>query len=50
MRTVKLNTGVVINFDDDDNMLGVYLKDETIPPVKNTNLRYYVNQIKTIIK
>ena len=49
MRTVKLNTGVVVTFDDKDNMISLttpYFKTE---PVKMTKLRYYVSIIKSII-
>lgn len=51
MRTVKLNTGVVVEFDDNDNMLNVespYHKNET--PTTTSVLRYLANQIKQIIK
>ena len=50
MRTVKLNTGVIITFDKFDNMISVkspYVKGD---PIEMTALRYYVNIIKEIIK
>ncbi|MCB0745531.1 MAG: hypothetical protein KDC67_16610 [Ignavibacteriae bacterium] len=49
MRTVKLNTGVVINFDDKDNMLKVtspYVKGK---PIKMSILQYMRLKIKAII-
>lgn len=50
MKTVKLNTGVVIELDDDGNQLSVispYVKET---PLKKTILRYYADVIKSIIK
>jgi hypothetical protein len=49
MKTIRLNTGVEIDLDDDGNMINVrspYIKTK---PFKTTVLRYYVNQIKKII-
>ena len=50
MRTINLNTGVVVHFDSNDNQIRVtspYVKEL---PYKMTILRYMVLQIKQIIK
>jgi hypothetical protein len=49
MRTVKLNTGVLITFDDKDNMLSVVSPYDGKNPFKMTILRYYIKQIKKLI-
>lgn len=50
MRTVKLKTGVEVTFDNKDNMINVYSPYSKSEPYKVTTLRYYVNQIKKMIK
>ena len=50
MRTVRLNTGIEVVFDDKDNMLSVsspYHLNE--PPQRKTVLRYLVSELKKII-
>ena len=50
MKTVKLNTGVVVTFDKEDNMLTVnspYHRNE--PPRKLSVLRWAVEQLKKVI-
>ena len=50
MKTVKLNTGVVVTFDKKDNMTSVVSPYDRVDAFKTSVLRYYVNQIKSIIK
>lgn len=50
MRTVKLNTGVIVEFDEYDNMISVNSPYVKTTPVKTTVLRWLVKQIKNIIK
>ena len=50
MRTVKLNTGVVVTFNSKDEIISVsspYHKNE--PPRKLSTLRYAVSQLKKVI-
>ena len=50
MKTVKLNTGVLITFDEKGNMLNVnspHHKNE--PPRKLSTLRYAVELLKKVI-
>jgi len=50
MRTVKLNTGVEITFDEKDNMVNLTTPYSKSDPVKKTTLRWYVKLIKQMIK
>ena len=50
MKTVKLNTGVLITFDNKDNMISVISPYYSKTPSKMTILRWFVKQIKKIIK
>lgn len=50
MKTVKLNTGVVITFNDKENIISVnspYIKDDA--PSTMSVLRYAVEQLKKVI-
>lgn len=50
MKTVKLNTGVVVTFDNKENMISVsspYIKDDA--PSTMSVLRYAVEQLKKLI-
>lgn len=48
MRTVKLNTGVIVMFNSRDEIISV--KSPYYKEYKKTILRTYVDQIKSIIK
>ena len=50
MRIVRLNTGVEVTFDNDDNMVKVDTPYFKTTPVETTTLRWLVQQIKNIIK
>ncbi len=50
MRTVKLNTGVVVTFDSDDNITNVETPYFKTTPIKMTVLRWLVQQIKNMTK
>lgn len=50
MKKVKLNTGVIVTFDDRENMVSVsspYIKDDA--PSTMSVLRYAVEQLKKVI-
>ena len=49
MRTINLNTGVVVTFDDKDNMIALTTPYWATEPLKMTKLRWYVQQIKAMI-
>jgi hypothetical protein len=49
MKTKTLNTGVVITFDDKDNMLSVVSPYDRTKPHKISYLAYAVEQLKKVI-